>query len=82
MGVKGLQWLNANEQQLEKFSGRWIAFLEKKGVISSGGTLEEALRKARPSKASESPYVFKVPSQKDLERFDLSALWDKRLRAR
>jgi len=67
--LKGLKWLNANEKELNKFAGRWIAFLEKKGVISSGSTLREALRKAKNT--SSSPYVFKVPSLKEMKEQEL-----------
>ncbi len=70
LDVKCLQWLNANERELQKFAGRWIAFLEKRGVISSGSTLEEALKKAGKLKFHGSPYVFKVPSSKELKNFE------------
>jgi len=70
-GTKCLEWLSANEQELEKFAGQWIALLEKQGVISSGPTLEAALHKARLAKVSGSPYVFKVPSVRELDRLDV-----------
>jgi hypothetical protein len=70
--LKCLRWLNANEEKLEKFAGQWIAFLEKRGVISSGATLEEALRKAKARAEGESPYMFKVPSNEELEELDIT----------
>jgi hypothetical protein len=70
VGTECLEWMNANEDKLGKLAGQWVAFVEEKGVISSGPTLSDALKRARLPKGSSSPYLFKVPSPRELESFD------------
>jgi len=82
VGSKCLEWMNANEGKLGGFAGQWVTFVERKGIVSSGPTLSEALKKAHLPKGGSSPYVFKVPSSRELEPFNFSSQWGKALKDR
>lgn len=61
---KGTKWLCENARRLEKFSGQWVVFNEKQGMVSKGRSLEMVLRSAR-SNLKFRPFVFHVPSRKN-----------------
>ncbi len=70
MGDKELKWISVHERELRKYSGKWIAFLASKGILSSGETVTEVIEKAKKKHKVIDPFVFKVP-RKDEEMYIL-----------
>ncbi|MEW6555999.1 MAG: DUF5678 domain-containing protein [Elusimicrobiota bacterium] len=70
MKEKGLKWLSKNEKKIEKYSGKWIAFVTNKGILSSGETVKEVIDIAEKKYCISNPFVFKVP-RKDEEMYIL-----------
>lgn len=60
------KWLCEHARSLEKYSGKWVAFRVEDGVIKSGESLEKILSTTRKSGAHENPFVFHVPSKREL----------------
>ncbi|MFN0118000.1 MAG: DUF5678 domain-containing protein [Elusimicrobiota bacterium] len=59
------RWLCQNAKRLEKFSGQWVAFHVEEGIVSKGNSLKRILDMTF-SKNSRQPFVFHVPSKKEL----------------
>lgn len=70
MSAEELKWISAHEKELRKYSGKWIAFLASKGILSSGETVTEVIEKAKKKHKISDPFVFKVP-RKDEEMYIL-----------
>jgi len=70
MGAQELKWISSHEKELRKYSGKWIAFLASKGILSSGETVTEVIEKAKKKHKIRDPFVFKVP-RKDEEMYIL-----------
>ena len=69
MGKEELDWLSKNSKEIEKYSGKWIAFTAKKGILASSKNLREVMEITKKKNIKE-PTVFKVP-RKDEEEFIL-----------
>lgn len=65
--TKESKWFCEHASSLERFSGRWIAFGTKNGVVSDGDKLEKVLAIAKRRGHIESPFVFHVPSKDELK---------------
>jgi len=64
---KETQWLCDHAKDLEKFSGKWVAFSVKGGIVAKGRTVDQVLKKTKEKKETD-PFLFHVPSKKELER--------------
>ena len=69
MGKEELDWLSKNSKVVEKYSGKWIAFTAKKGIIASSKNLKKVMEITKKKNIKE-PTVFKVP-RSDEEEFIL-----------
>jgi hypothetical protein len=54
-------WISEHQEELESYSGKWIAVLQDK-VIASGDSVPEVMVKAA-RESSEPPLVIKMPSK-------------------
>ena len=66
MGKEELEWLTKNSKEIEKYSGKWISFNAKKGIIASGRSPREVLDIAK-KKNLGSASLFKVPRKDEEE---------------
>lgn len=66
MGKEELEWLSKNSKEVEKYSGKWIAFNAKKGILASGRSVREVVETAK-NKNVKSPSIFKVPRRDEEE---------------
>ncbi len=64
--TKEIKWLCENARSLEKFSGQWVMFSTREGVVSNGPSLQKVLNASKKMKPSEKPFVFHVPSKEEL----------------
>jgi len=62
----GILWLCENARKLEKFSGRWVMFNLKEGVVSSGESLERMFKLVKKHKKFRKPFIFHVPTKDEL----------------
>lgn len=69
MGKEELQWLSDHSEEVEKYSGKWIAFTAKHGIVASGTSAKDILNTFK-NKGLRSPSIFKVP-RKDENEFVL-----------
>lgn len=63
--TKETKWLCEHARALERYSGKWILFNVRSGMVAKGASLQKVL-KSSSSRSSEKPFVFHVPSKKDL----------------
>lgn len=63
---KETKWLCENAKGLEKFSGQWVLFSAKEGLVGCGESLAQVLKAARHKKDKHTPFVFHVPSKEEL----------------
>ncbi len=61
---KETKWLCENARALEKFAGQLVAFSATRGIIGRGKSFESIFKTSLPKKSA--PFVFHVPSKKDL----------------
>lgn len=67
MDVKNeTRWLCENAHALERFSGKWVMFSVMEGIVKKDESLTRLLRSARKMRISERPFVFHVPSKREL----------------
>ncbi len=59
MGRKELAWVSQHQEDVEKYSGMWIAIWEDK-IISVGKTAKEVLQMAR-ERGINAPHLTIVP---------------------
>ncbi len=69
MGKEELQWLSEHSKEVEKYSGKWIVFTAKHGIVASATSAKDAFN-ASKTKGIKSPSIFKVP-RKDENEFVL-----------
>jgi hypothetical protein len=62
------KWFCAHSKTLERFSGQWVLFNATQGLVGSGASLHKILHSARRQPARRAPFVFHVPSKKELSR--------------
>ena len=60
---KETQWLCDHAKDLEKFSGKWVAFSLKGGVVAKGRSADQVLKESK-KKNEKDPFLFHVPSKK------------------
>jgi hypothetical protein len=60
------KWLCENARALERFSGKWVMFSVLDGIVKDDPSLSRLMRAARKLPAHERPFVFHVPSKRDL----------------
>jgi hypothetical protein len=60
---KHTKWLCENTRRLEKFAGRWVAFLTEENHVRSGNSLKQALQSSGAKRNQPVPFVFHVPSK-------------------
>jgi hypothetical protein len=63
---KETKWLCENAHALEQYSGKWVMFSVGEGVVRKGDSLPRLLREARNLHMAEKPFVFHVPSKREL----------------
>jgi hypothetical protein len=63
---KETRWLCENAHALERFSGKWVMFSVMEGIVKKDESLTRLLRSARKLRMAERPYVFHVPSKREL----------------
>jgi hypothetical protein len=56
------KWLCENARSLERYSGQWVSFCPRAGVLSRGTSLSRVLRPSTRA-AIGAPFVFHVPSR-------------------
>ena len=56
-----LQWLASHPGEVEKHEGKYIA-ISKDGILGSGDTAGEALKKAKKAHPGANPAIMLVPS--------------------
>ncbi len=61
MGKEELEWLSEHQEELERYSGKWIALEAEKGILAWGESVKEVLEAARRKHKIKSPTVFLVP---------------------
>lgn len=66
MGKEEMEWLSEHSKEVEKYSGKWIAFNAKRGILASGRSAREVLQIAK-SKNVKSPSIFKIPRKDEEE---------------
>ena len=64
---KETRWLCENAKALEQFSGQWVMFDSAEGLVAKGGSLNRILKATR-RRHVQKPFVFHVPSRRELER--------------
>ncbi len=69
MGKEELEWMSKHEKEVEKYSGKWVAVLAKRGITGSGRSPKEAIRESK-ERFPERPMVMRVP-RKDEEMYIL-----------
>jgi hypothetical protein len=60
------KWLCQNARVLERFSGKWVMFSVMEGIVKKDGSLTRLLRTASKLGMQERPFVFHVPSKREL----------------
>ena len=60
MGKEELQWLSEHSKEVENYSGKWIAFTAKHGIIASGTSAKDAFNTSKTN-GVRLPSIFKVP---------------------
>lgn len=70
MGKEELEWLSEHQDEVERYSGKWIALEAKRGILAWGESVGEVLEAARRKHKVKSPTVFLVP-RKDEEAYIL-----------
>jgi hypothetical protein len=69
--IKEAKWMCENSKSLERYAGRWVAFLPEQGIVGCAASLSKALAKAARLKDRKQPFVFHVPTLEEL-RFPLT----------
>lgn len=69
MKEKELNWISIHYEELERYSGKWVAVLEDE-VIAAGDSVKEVMELVKKKKIKESPLVTLVPT-KDEETYVL-----------
>ena len=62
---KETKWLCENAHALERYSGQWILF-NADGLVKKDESLSRLLRSAGAAPVSAKPFVFHVPSKREL----------------
>ena len=70
MGKEELEWMSKHEKEVEKYSGKWVALLAKRGIIASGTSPREVIKKSQKKFPKERPTVVQIP-RKDEELYIL-----------
>jgi hypothetical protein len=60
------KWLCENARSLERFSGKWVMFSVIEGIVKKDESLTRLLRSARKLPSTGRPFVFHVPSKREL----------------
>jgi len=60
------RWLCENARALERFSGKWVLFCPDTGFVNKGASLSRLLRSAATTQVTDRPFVFHVPSKREL----------------
>ena len=62
---KETKWLCQNAHALERYSGKWVLF-DAAGVVKKDESLAKLLRTWETLHVSDKPFVFHVPSKREL----------------
>ncbi|MCG3204510.1 MAG: hypothetical protein KCHDKBKB_01225 [Elusimicrobia bacterium] len=63
---KETKWLCENAKNLEKYSGHWVVFSAREGLMSDCVNLADALKMAKNKKSKSIPFLLHVPSKEEL----------------
>lgn len=61
MQVLESEWISKNPDIVNKYSGKWVAVLENKGIVASGDTVKEVNKKLLKKNIKELPLITKIP---------------------
>lgn len=68
MGIrKETRWLCENARALEQFSGKWVMFSVEEGLVRKDGSLPRLLRSTKGLRVTDKPFIFHVPSKRELD---------------
>lgn len=60
------KWMCENSKELERFAGQWVLFTPGQGIVGCAHSLKVALAKVNKHQHREKPYMFHVPTSKEL----------------
>jgi hypothetical protein len=63
---KETKWLCENAHALERFSGKWVMFSALEGIMKKDESLTRLLRSAQALHVTDKPFIFHVPSKREL----------------
>ncbi len=69
MGKKDLEWISSHREEVEKFTGKWIAVLNGK-ILATGDSVSNVMEVVRGKHIKGLPLVTKVP-RRDEEMYIL-----------
>lgn len=55
------KWISKNTNIVDKYTGKWVAILEDKGVVASGDTIKEVNRELLKKGIKKLPLITKIP---------------------
>lgn len=64
--TKETKWLCEHSRALERFSGKWVVFSAKEGMVAQSASLNKIIKVTSKFKKAGKPFVFHVPSKDEL----------------
>lgn len=55
------EWISKNPEIVNKYSGKWVAILEDKGIVASGETVKEVNKELMKKNIKKLALITKIP---------------------
>ncbi len=59
------KWISEHSDIVDKYTGKWVALLNDRGIIASGDTIEEMQKELEKKNVKDLPLITKIPIEEE-----------------